>query len=67
MEFIAGTIIDDEGEEYDFGEDILNSVEEGMTLELWGNINYQSKIIKTKKGGTLGKAKIEEHRSMLMS
>jgi len=59
---IAGTIIDDEGEEYDFGEDILNSVEEGMTLELWGNINYQSKIIKTKKGGTLGKAKIEEHR-----
>ena len=62
MEFIAGTIIDDEGEEYDFGEDILNSVEEGMTLELWGNINYQSKIIKTKKGGTLGKAKIEEHR-----
>jgi len=62
MEFIAGTIIDDEGEEYDFGADVLNSVEEGMTLNLWGNINYQSKIVKTKKGGTLGKAKIEEHR-----
>jgi len=62
MEFVAGTIIDDEGEEYDFGADVLNSVEEGMTLNLWGNINYQSKIVKTKKGGTLGKAKIEEHR-----
>lgn len=62
MEVIAGTIIDDEGEEYDFGDDILTQVEEGMTINVWGKINYKTIITKTKKGGGLGKAKVEEHR-----
>lgn len=62
MEVIAGTILDDEGEEYDFGDDILTSVEEGMTIDVWGEINYKTIITKTKKGGGLGKAKVEEHR-----
>lgn len=62
MEVIAGTIIDDEGEEYDFGDDILSQVEEGMTINVWGEINYKTIITKTTKGGGLGKAKVEEHR-----
>lgn len=62
MEVIAGTIIDDEGEEYDFGDDILSQVEEGMTINVWGEINYKTIITKTTKGGGLGKAKVEEHK-----
>ena len=65
MEVIAGVIIDDEGEEYDFGEDILTQVEEGMTINVWGQINYETIITKTKKGGGLGKAKVEEHREYI--
>lgn len=65
MEVIAGVITDDEGEEYDFGEDILTQVEEGMTINVWGQINYKTIITKTKKGGGLGKAKVEEHREYI--
>lgn len=60
MEVVAGTIIDDDGEKYDFGDDILTQVEEGMTIDVWGNIDYKSIITKTTKGGGLGKAKVEE-------
>jgi hypothetical protein len=62
MEVIAGTIIDDDGEEVNFADDVLNQIEEGMTIDVWGDINYKSIITTTKKGGGLGKAKIEEHR-----
>jgi hypothetical protein len=62
MEVIAGTIIDDNGEEVNFAEDVLNQIEEGMTIDVWGEINYKSIITKTSKGGGLGKAKVEEHR-----
>jgi len=65
MEIIAGIIIDDEGEEFDFGDDILTQVEEGMTINIWGEINYKTIITKTKKGGGLGKAKVEEHREYI--
>lgn len=62
MTVIAGTIIDDEGQEYDFADDILSQVEEGMTIDVWGEINYKSIITKTTKGGGLGKAKVEEKK-----
>lgn len=65
IEVIAGIIIDDEGQEYDFGDDILSQVEEGMTINVWGDINYKTIITKTKKGGGLGKAKVEEHREFI--
>jgi hypothetical protein len=65
MEVVAGTIIDDNGEEIDFAQDVLNQIEEGMTVNVWGEINYKSIITKTKKGGGLGKAKIEETREYI--
>jgi hypothetical protein len=65
MEVVAGTIIDDDGEEVDFAQDVLNQIEEGMTINVWGEINYKSIITKTKKGGGLGKAKIEESREYI--
>ena len=60
MEVVAGIIVDDDGEESDFGSDILDQIEEGMTIDVWGDINYKSIITKTTKGGGLGKAKVEE-------
>jgi len=65
MEVIAGIIIGDDGEEFDFGEEILSQVEEGMTIDVWGKINYKSIITTTTKGGGLGKAKVEEHREYI--
>ncbi|MDD4779083.1 MAG: hypothetical protein PHT02_00570 [Tissierellia bacterium] len=65
MEVIAGTIVDDDGEEVNFAEDVLNQIEEGMTIDVWGEINYQSIITKTSKGGGLGKAKVEEHKEYI--
>lgn len=62
MEVIAGMIIDDDGEELNFAEDVLSQIEEGMTIDVWGEINYKAIITKTSKGGGLGKAKVEEHR-----
>lgn len=64
LELIAG-IVEDEGETIDFGQEILNGVEIGSTINLWGKINYQSIITATKKGGGLGKAKIEEKRTYI--
>lgn len=65
MEVVAGTIIDDDGKEIDIAEDVLNQIEEGMTVNVWGEINYKSIITKTKKGGGLGKSKIEETREYI--
>jgi len=65
MEVVVGVILNDDGEEFDFGEDILAQVEEGMTLNVWGDINYKSIITKTTKGGGLGRAKVEEHKEYI--
>jgi hypothetical protein len=65
VEVVAGTIIDDDGEEYDFGQDILSQVEEGMTLNVWGTIDYKAIITKVTKGGGLGKKKVEEKRDYI--
>ncbi|WP_291567115.1 MULTISPECIES: hypothetical protein [unclassified Clostridium] len=65
LEVVAGKIVDEEGEEYDFAEDIKENVSEGDTLNIWGDINYQSIIEKVKKGGSLGRAKIEEKRTYI--
>jgi len=65
MEVVVGIILNDDGEEFDFGEDILAQVEEGMTLNVWGDINYKSIITKTTKGGGLGRAKVEEHKEYI--
>lgn len=62
MEVVAGIIVDDDGEEFDFGADILSQVEEGMTLNVWGQIDYKAIITKVTKGGGLGKKKVEEKR-----
>lgn len=65
LEVVAGKILDEEGEEYDFAEDIKENVSEGDTLNIWGDINYQSIVEKIKKGGGLGRAKIEEKRTYI--
>lgn len=52
---------EEEGEEpYDFAEDIKDGVSEGDTLNVWGDINFAKIIEKKKKGGSLGKAKVED-------
>ncbi len=58
---IAGIVVDDEGE-FNFGEQIRNEISEGSTINLWGDIDFKSIITKTEKGGSLGRAKIEEKR-----
>jgi len=63
LEIIAGMVMDDDGTSFDFGEQVLNGVEVGCTINLWGAINYQSIIETVKKGGGLGKAKVEEKRT----
>ena len=58
---VAGMVDgDDEEEEFDFGNEILGAVEEGQTVNFWGDINYQRLVTKVKKGGSLGRAKTEE-------
>lgn len=64
LELIAG-LVEDEGETIDFGQEILNNVEIGSTINLWGKINYQQIVTTTKKGGGLGKAKVEEKRTYI--
>lgn len=59
MNIMFGVIKDKEGE-FDFAEQIRDEIEEGDTLDIWGDINFQTIITKVKKGGTLGRAKIEE-------
>lgn len=59
MKIMAGIVVDDEGE-YDFAEDIRNGVDAGDTVNFWGDINFMKIIEKKKKGGGMGRAKIEE-------
>ncbi|MDC4245678.1 hypothetical protein [Clostridium perfringens] len=61
---IAGTVIDDEGE-FDFAEQIRENVSEGDSMNFWGDINYISILEKKKKGGSLGRAKVEEKRTTI--
>jgi len=60
MTILAENYVDEEGDNIELASDLLNQVEEGCTINLWGNINYQKIVTKVKKGGSMGKAKIEE-------
>jgi hypothetical protein len=62
LEIKAGIIEDEEGE-YDFAEDIRSSVDPETTVNFWGTIDFKSIVEKTAKGGSLGKAKVEEKRT----
>ncbi len=59
IEIVAG-VIDDEDGEINFGEVINDEVSEGMTLNIWGDINHAKIIEEVKKGGGLGRAKVEK-------
>ena len=61
LQIVAGIVEDEEGE-FDFGEVIRGGVATGDSINVWGNIDYKSIVTKTKKGGGLGRAKIEEKR-----
>ncbi|MGL6184742.1 MAG: hypothetical protein ACRC1T_05120 [Clostridium chrysemydis] len=61
---IAGIVSDEEGE-FDFAEQIRENVSEGDSMNLWGDINYMSIIEKKKKGGSLGRAKVEDKRTTI--
>jgi len=63
MEVVVGIIKDDDGEDLDFGADILAQIDEGMSFNAWGDIDYRSIITTTKKGGGLGRAKVEETKT----
>lgn len=64
LEIKAG-IVEDEDGEFDFAEDIRSNIDLESTLNFWGNIDYKAIIEKTSKGGSLGKAKIEEKRTYI--
>lgn len=59
VKVFAGKIVDEEGE-YDFAEDVRDGVDAGDTVNFWGDINFMKIITKKKKGGGMGRAKIEE-------
>lgn len=63
LEIKAGVIKDDDGEEIDFAEEIRSNVDAGNTVNIWGDIDFRAIIEKKKKGGSLGKAKVEEKRT----
>jgi len=41
IKVIAGITTDDEGKEFNFGEEIINNVEKGMTIKVWGNVTVK--------------------------
>jgi hypothetical protein len=59
IEMVAGTTIGDDGEEINIAEGIQDAIEEGSTFNAWGDINFEKIIEETKKGGSIGKAKVE--------
>jgi hypothetical protein len=59
VDMIAGTTIGDDGEEINIAEGIQDMVEEGSTFNAWGDINFERIVEKIKKGGSIGKAKVE--------
>lgn len=64
LELKAGTVIDDDGE-YDFAEDVRSSIDPGTTINFWGDINFEAIVEKISKGGSLGRAKVEEKRTYI--
>jgi hypothetical protein len=60
LEIKVGTVIDDDGEEFDFAEEIRSSVDPEMTMNFWGDIDFKAIVEKTSKGGSLGKAKVDK-------
>lgn len=61
---IAGIVEDEEGE-FDFAEQIKDGISEGDSVNFWGDINHLSIVEKVKKGGSLGRAKVEEKRTYI--
>lgn len=60
VQFVAGKILDDNGEEFDMGEAVYDNIREGDTILLQGDINFEKKIIQTKVAGKgFGRAKID--------
>jgi hypothetical protein len=64
LEVKAGIIEDADGE-YDFAEDIRSNVDMDSTINFWGDIDFKAIIEKTSKGGSLGRAKVEEKRTYI--
>lgn len=59
IEMVAGTIVGDDGEEINIAEGIQDAVEEGSTFNAWGDINFEKIVEEVKKGGSIGKAKVD--------
>jgi len=38
IKVVAGITVNDEGNEFDFGEEIINNVKKGMTINVWGDL-----------------------------
>lgn len=64
LTIVAGVIKDEEGE-YDFAEDVRSQIDPEMTVNFWGDIDFRSIVEKKTKGGSMGKAKIEEKRTYI--
>lgn len=60
LEIKVGIVLDDDGNEFDFAEEIRSSVDPEMTMNFWGDIDYKAIVEKTSKGGSLGKAKVDK-------
>lgn len=59
LEIKVGVVVDDDGE-FDFAEDIRNSVDPETTVNFWGDIDFKAIVEKTSKGGAIGKAKVDK-------
>ena len=64
LEIKAG-IVEDEDGEFDFAEDVRSNIDVESTLNFWGNIDFKAIIEKISKGGSLGRAKVEEKRTYI--
>ncbi|MBD5589318.1 hypothetical protein [Clostridium botulinum] len=62
MKVVAGIVKDDKGNECNFGEQLKANLYEGITFNVWGDIDYKEIITKVKKGGGLGIAKVEDKK-----
>lgn len=64
LTIVAGKVEDEEGE-FDFAEQIRDGISEGDSVNFWGDINYSKIIKKVKKGGSLGRAKVEDKKEYI--
>lgn len=48
---VAGKVVDQTGEEYDFGQDVLNGVQPQDTITFYGEIAFEQTEITVKRGG----------------